>query len=107
MRIKPLKDHIVGLVNDSIRTSRKKSGKWNETLTGLSVAIFSQPKDMPINRGDVMAGIRTIRGSVRSEYTVLNQLKMLADYRLLIRRNSTGPQEYYLNFEIPGELLDR
>tara|TARA_B100001287_G_C22653132_1_gene516250 strand:- start:74 stop:421 length:348 start_codon:yes stop_codon:yes gene_type:complete len=105
-RIKPLKSHITNLVNQKISNSRKKSESWNETIIGLSVAIIDAPKDWPITPGDVIGGIKVVRKSVRSDQRVKTQLRILSSYGLLTKEGGLkAGNTYYLNFELPGELL--
>jgi len=105
-RIKPLKSHITKLVNKKISNSRKKSESWNETIIGLSVALIDAPKDWPITPGDVIGGIKVVRRSVRSDQRVKTQLRILSSYGLLIKEGGLkAGNTYYLNFELPGELL--
>ena len=108
------------------------SSTWRETLSGLAVVIYSQPTNIPIWPDMVIGGIRQIRKVCNSDVKVRNNLKKLAasgiltttgnvvsyswqkDYdpgrrhvycHTLGRRHVSA--EYYLNIEIPGELLAR
>lgn len=105
-RIKPLRNHITDLVNQKITSSRKKSESWNETIIGLSVVLIDAPKDWPITPGDVLGGIKVVRRSVRSDQRVKTQLRLLSSYGLLTKEGGLkAGNTYYLNFELPGELL--
>ena len=105
-RIKPLRNHITDLVNQKITNSRKKSESWNETIIGLSVVLIDTPKDWPITPGDVLGGIKVVRRSVRSDQKVKTQLRLLSSYGLLTKEGGLkAGNTYYLNFELPGELL--
>lgn len=99
-----------------------KSSSWSETLSGLAVVIYSQPTNIPIWPDMVIGGIKEIRKICMSDVKVKNNLKKLAASGILTagpnvvshpRRNKYDPgrkhvtAEYYLNIEIPGELLAR
>ena len=80
------------------------SSSWGETLGGLAVVIYSQPTNIPLWPDMVIGGIKQIRRSCNSDAAVRTNLKRLAFSGILI----AGPnQQYYLNIEIPGELLAR
>ena len=80
------------------------SSSWGETLGGLAVVIYSQPTNIPLWPDMVIGGIKQIRRSCNSDAAVRTNLKRHAFSGILI----AGPnQQYYLNIEIPGELLAR
>ncbi len=129
-RIKPLKQYLAKLVQERVANYGRKTGSWNETLGGLAVVIMSQPTNTPIWPDMVIGGIKQIRKVCNSDVKVRNNLRKLAasgiltttgnvvsyswqkDYdperrhvycHTLGRRHVSA--EYYLNIEIPGELL--
>lgn len=106
-RVKPLKQYLAKLVQERIANYGRKTGRWNETLGGLAVVIMSRPTmDLPVNRDEVVGGIKEIRKSCSSSSTVTTQLQVLASYGFLKKEGGLkAGTAYYLNFEIPGELL--
>ena len=105
-RITPLRRYLAELVQKKISNYGKKPARWNETLGGMAVVIMSRPTNIPLNRDEVVGGIKEIRRCCSSTATVTTQLKMLASYGLLKKEGGLkAGTAYYLNFEIPGELL--
>ncbi len=104
--IKPLQKYLAELVKGKISNYSRKTTRWNETLSGLAVVIMSRPINMPLNRDEVVGGIKEIRRCCSSSATVTTQLQILASYGLLKKEGGLkAGTAYYLNFEIPGELL--
>ena len=104
-RIKPLKGYLTTLVAERISNFSRKPGKWNDTITGMSVVIMTRPKNIPFNCDEVIGGIKDAKGSCLSSHTVASQLRMLASYGVLTKDTVKAGASYYLNIEIPGELL--
>jgi hypothetical protein len=97
---------LAELVQEKISNYGKKTVRWNETLGGMAVVIMSRPTNIPLNRDEVVGGIKEIRRCCSSSSTVTTQLQILASYGLLKKQGGLkAGTAYYLNFEIPGELL--
>ena len=105
-RIRPLRRYLAKLVEERITNYSRKTGRWNETLAGMAVVIMSRPTNIPINRDEVVGGIKQLRKSCNSSQTVSTQLRLLASSGLLTKEGGLkAGTTYYLTFEIPGELL--
>jgi hypothetical protein len=102
--VKPLKNHLLELIQTRVAVASRKTGRWNEFCTGLAVVIKTQPKNWPISSHMIASGVQTATNRApRSLLTIQGQFSTLCAIGLVRRGSGPGAASYYINFDIPSE----